>query len=270
LALLLLLAASNILVSYRALAKQRKLEQAITERTSELAASREALRSLGQHNARALEEERTRVARELHDELGQQLAALRMEASVLQAHARSGTPLVPDQFKLLFDRFNLLVGSVRSLVKQLRPPALDGGLVAAIEWLAAEFTAATGVPCQLDLDPAAHVLAQDRAIMVFRIVQESLTNVRRHAQADRVEIHLQLDADDGCSLTVSDDGVGFDAGRQRNGHGLLGMEERAHLLGGEITISRKPEGGTMVSFHVDEHTRRRNLLGAGLTALPKL
>jgi signal transduction histidine kinase/ligand-binding sensor domain-containing protein len=239
------------------------LEALVRQRTQELEASREGLRKLGEHNARALEDERTRVARELHDEMGQQLAALRMEASVLQAHARGGTPLLPEQFNLLFDRFNRLVGSVRGLVKQLRPPALDGGVVAAIEWLAAEFTAATGVPCELDLDPAAQGLPQDRAIMLFRIAQESLTNVRRHAQAGRVEIALRLDADDVCTLTITDDGIGFDAGRQRSGHGLLGREERARLLGGEITISTRPGSGTTVCLRVDERTRQRQLLGAG-------
>jgi signal transduction histidine kinase len=267
-AVLLILAAGWLAHRWRVRQMTRRaqaLEALVRQRTQELEASREGLRKLGEHNARALEDERTRVARELHDEMGQQLAALRMEASVLQAHARGGKPLLPEQFNLLFDRFNRLVGSVRSLVKQLRPPALDGGVVAAIEWLAAEFTAATGVPCELDLDPAAQSLPQDRAIMVFRIAQESLTNVRRYAQAHRVEIALRLDADDACSLTVTDDGIGFDAGRQRSGHGLLGMEERARLLGGEIAISTAPGRGTTVGLRIDEHTRQRQLLAAGLS-----
>lgn len=260
--LLALLLASNMLASRRALQVRLKLERAIADRTFLLAVSRENLRKLGEHNARVIEAERTHVARELHDEMGQQLAALRMEASVLQASARAGQTLAPEQFNLLFDRLGLLVHSVRALVKQLRPPALDGGIVAAIEWLADEFSTTTGIACQLDLDAAAQDLPQDSAIMVFRIAQESLTNVRRHAQASRVDIQLKRGSGDSCTLLVRDNGVGLAPKRGHGGHGLLGMRERARLLGGELTISSQPGAGTTVRFHVDEHTRQRHEPGA--------
>lgn len=223
--------------------------QELELRTEELVASRKALQEFGAHNARSLEEERKRVARELHDELGQQLAALRMEVSVLRIRTTSGEALAPQRWEDMQGRVDGLVATVRSLVSDLRPPALDGGLSAAIDWLAAEFTRSTGLPCEVDVDPQANDLPPDMAIMVFRITQESLTNVRRHARAQRVSITLHREAGDWC-LSVSDDGVGFDVGRPRTGYGLLGMEERAGLLGGTLHIDSAPGRGTRVQLRL--------------------
>ena len=220
-----------------------QLEDKVRGRTAELEASRQALRRLGEHNAMALEEERKRISRELHDEMGQQLAALRMEVSVLRV--RDGTAV----HDLLLDRVDRLVASVRALVSQLRPPALDGGLVAAIEWQAAEFTRGTGVPCRLDLDALAHDLPPDTATMVFRIVQESLTNVRRHARATQVALGLVKDAN-GWTLAIADDGIGFEATRRQRGHGLLSMDERARLLGGSLQVESSPGAGTTVRLRI--------------------
>jgi len=236
---------SSLVVNRRQRADRRRLEHAVADRTSELEASQQALRRLGEHNTRVLEDERKRIARELHDEMGQQLAALRMEASVLRAHARGDRPPAVEQFQLLLDRIDRLSGGVRALVKQLRPPALDGGLAAALEWLASECTKATGTPCRVQVDTAADGLVPDTATQVFRVAQESLTNVRRHSRAAQVNIALQRTAA-GWMLTVTDDGVGFDPGDERSGHGLLGMEERARLLGGSLEIDSAPGAGTTV------------------------
>ena len=236
---------ANLVMNRRQRADRRRLEHAVADRTSELEASQQTLRRLGEHNTRVLEEERKRIARELHDEMGQQLAALRMEASVLKAHARSERPPAMEHFQLLLDRIDQLAGGLRALVKQLRPPALDGGLAAALEWLASECTKATGTPCRTDVDTAADSLAPDTATQVFRVAQESLNNVRRHSQAAHVNMALRRDAA-GWVLTVTDDGAGFDPSVDRSGHGLLGMEERARLLGGSVEIDSAPGAGTTV------------------------
>lgn len=241
---------SNLVANRRQRAEHQRLEKAVTERTAELEVSRGALRRLGEHNTRALEDERKRIARELHDEMGQQLAALRMEASVLRARARGDRPPAPEQYQLLLDRIDNLAGGVRTLVKQLRPPALDGGLAAALEWLSADFMQATGVPCRLQVDAAADTLAPDAATQVFRLAQESLTNVRRHADATQVDLAL-LRTDGQWRLTVTDDGTGFDPAAERSGHGLLGMEERARLLGGTLAIDTHPGRGTTVRLRFD-------------------
>ena len=236
---------SSLVANRRQRADRVRLEHAVAERTVELEASRQALRRLGDHNTHALEDERKRIARELHDEMGQQLAALRMEASVLRAHARGERPPAQEHFQLLLDRIDQLAGGVRALVKQLRPPALDGGLAAALEWLASEFTQVTRTPCRVQVNAAADGLAPDTATQVFRVAQESLTNVRRYSRAAQVDIALQRNGA-GWELTVTDDGVGFDPGGERSGHGLLGMEERARLLGGSLEIDSAPGAGTTV------------------------
>jgi signal transduction histidine kinase len=181
--------------------------------------------------------------------MGQQLAALRMEASVLKAHARSERPPAMEHFQLLLDRIDRLAGGVRALVKQLRPPALDGGLAAALEWLASEYIKATGTPCRVDVDTAVDGLGQDAATQVFRVAQESLNNVRRHSHAAHVSMTLRRDAA-GWVLTVADDGNGFDPQGERSGHGLLGMEERARLLGGSLEIESAPGAGTTVRLRL--------------------
>jgi signal transduction histidine kinase len=230
--------------------RQRVLELAVAERTAALDASQHALRKLGEHNALALEEERKHVSRELHDEMGQQLAALRMEVSVMGMRTRASQLPQPEQFDMLLGRVDHLVRSVRGLVSQLRPPALDGGLAAALEWLADEFRRSTSIACELEIDRTVCELSPRQATMVFRIAQESLTNVRRHANASRVTLQLQRDPP-GVVLSVRDNGAGFDTAARRHGHGLLGMQERARLLRGELTVTSVPGSGTTVVLRTE-------------------
>jgi len=237
---------SMLALRRRAVATRARLERAIAQRTTELEQSREALREFGQYNAKSLEAERKRVSRELHDEMGQQLAALRMEVSVMRARSAASQGVESRMLDLLLERIDRLVSSVRVLVTQLRPPVLDGGLLPAIEWLASEFTRRTGIAhCNLDLDAAAQALPADVATMVFRIVQESFANVRRHAAATTVSVILQR-LGDRWVLEVRDDGSGFDTTAPRTGFGLLGMSERARTLGGELSIRSEPGRGTTI------------------------
>jgi len=141
------------------------------------------------------------------------------------------------------------VVSVRRIVAELRPPALDGGLAAALEWLGSEFERQTQVSCEVDIDACADLLSADAAAMVFRIAQESLNNVRRHAAARGASLHLRR-AGAGCELHVRDNGKGFSASMRTAGFGILGMEERARALGGTLAIDSRPGRGTEVSLRL--------------------
>jgi len=225
------------------------LEAAITERTAELERSQRALRELGDHNARALEEERTQVSRELHDELGQQLAALRMELSILAVRADDGGRIERADVDELLGRTDALVASVRRLVSGLRPPALDGGLPAALQWLASEIRRDASALCTVDCDRASAALPGDVASMVFRIAQESLTNVRKHARARHVTISFAR-VSGSWELRVLDDGVGFDQAAPIEGYGLMGMRERALAFGATLSIESGPTQGTSVTLRL--------------------
>jgi signal transduction histidine kinase len=233
----------------RAAAQRRALEAAIAERTAELKRSHDALRELGDHNARALEEERTRVSRELHDELGQQLAAMRMELSILAIRADNGGRIERADVDELLERTGVLVGSVRHLVSGLRPPVLDGGLPAALEWLASEIRRDVSAVCTVDCDAASCALAGDVATMLFRIAQESLTNVRKHARARHVAISLGRVAGT-WELRVEDDGLGFSQNEPLEGYGLMGMKERARAFGATLAIESVPKQGTRVCLRL--------------------
>ena len=234
----------------RARGMRSRLERAIAERTAELERSRELVRSLGAHNARSLEEERKRVARELHDEMGQQLAALRMEISVLRRQGSGGAGASNDAaLAMLLARVEGIVASMRGVVAQLRPPALDGGLAAALEWLVAEFERHAELPCDIEVDECARRLSPEVAAMVFRIAQESLNNVRHHAKARRASLQLRRIVET-CELSIHDDGIGFDPVNRAAGYGILGMEERARALGGTLDIASGPGKGTTVRLRL--------------------
>jgi signal transduction histidine kinase len=229
----------------RARRRQAELERAIADRTLELKHSHEALQRLGQHNERALEEERLRVARELHDELGQQLAALRMEVLVHGMRARTGHSPEQGIFDVLVQRLDLLVTTVRTVVSQLRPPALDGGLEVGLEWLVGKFRRDSGLACSLVMHGDTTVLPAELTTAIFRTVQESLTNISKHARASRAEVAL-LVAPGRINLSVRDDGVGFDPMSREGGFGLIGMRERANSLGGRLDIDSAPGRGTEI------------------------
>lgn len=237
------------LVTY--LVQQRRLRAKLQQRTEQLDASRQALRELGAHNTLLLEEERKRVARELHDELGQQLVALRMEMAVMKAGGDAGRAPSPEQWQTMRERVERLTSSMRTLVRDLRPPALDGGLQAALEWLGAEYERTTGIPCQVEVDPGMRALRPEVETMVFRVAQESLNNVARHAAPRHVSLQLRRGAE-GWDLRITDDGVGFDPASPRRGFGLLSMEERAQLLGGRLRIDSEPGRGSRVHLHVPQ------------------
>ncbi|WP_395067952.1 PAS domain S-box protein [Paraburkholderia silvatlantica] len=216
----------------------------------ELFESREQLRELSAYMEAIREEERKRIAMEIHDELGQLLTALKMDVSLLKMRL-SGDP---DAMKKTDDMRELVektIWMVRNVSNHLRPAALNFGIVSALEWLVADFGQRHDIPCQLRINGCEPVLPDTHATAVFRIVQASLTNVARHAGASRADVTLTGN-DTALDLHVSDDGCGFDttAAVQGYSYGLLGMRERARLIGATLQIDSAPDTGTVISIHI--------------------
>jgi PAS domain S-box-containing protein len=223
----------------------------ITERKSAEKALREhelMLRELSAHHDSVREGERAHIAREIHDELGQALTALRMDLSVLGMKFGEADPRIREQVQELKGRVDAIVQVVRDVATALRPAALDLGIIPGLEWLVEEFQKRNGIRCTVSVAESDIVLGEDRSIVLFRIVQESLTNVSRHASARNVEILLDHDAER-IRLDVQDDGVGFDveAARGKKTFGLLGIQERINMLRGELSITSAPGRGTRIS-----------------------
>jgi PAS domain S-box-containing protein len=229
----------------------------LMEREEELRASREELRNLSSYLQSAREAERTSIARELHDELGSALTALKMDVQSLdELIPPDGHASVRHEFEERIATMSSLIDStvqtMRRIVTELRPALLDSlGLIAAIEWHAEEFEQRTGVSCRLGPHPDEVTIDRDRATAVFRIFQETLTNVARHAAASRVDVDLRIE-DTSLLLAVADNGRGFSADSASNStsFGILGMRERALIFQGELTISGEPGIGTIVTLRI--------------------
>ncbi len=223
----------------------------VTERRREAA----GLRKLSASVVEAREEERRRIARELHDELGQRLSALKIDLATLAARARP--PGDAARLAAMQAMLDDTLASVRRIASDLRPLMLDDlGLTAAIEWLASDTSRRMGIPVRTRLPPQEPAMDERVATALYRMVQEALTNVARHAQAKSVQVTLQA-RDDRLVLSVADDGVGFgELELQRAGSfGLVGLRERAHMLGGTIEIDSRPGAGTRLTVHLPPHPR---------------
>ena len=197
------------------------------------------------------EQEKTRIARELHDELAQSLTALKMDAIWVRDNLAADPAAAAGKLAGMLAMLDESVAATRRIAADLRPLLLDDlGLVPAIEWLAQNFAQRTGVPCALKLDEALE-LREPYATGVFRMVQESLANVAKHARASKVEIGVASDGHE-VTLWVQDDGAGFraDAPRKPNSLGLVGLRERAQLLKGTVDIHSAPGRGTRVEARI--------------------
>jgi PAS domain S-box-containing protein len=216
----------------------------------ELASSREQLRELSAHLESVREEEKARIAREVHDELGQMLTVLKLETSMCELAYAQLDPGLNDRLTSMKRLIAQLFQLVRDVATALRPPILDAGIASAIEWQARRFEARTQIPCLVQVPDNLPVLSDAKAIGLFRILQEALTNVMRHAQAHTVELTLVLEGSELC-LTVSDDGVGFvPAPGRSTSFGIVGMRERVLILGGELSLESEPGEGTTLSVRV--------------------
>jgi signal transduction histidine kinase len=217
------------------------LEGRVRERTEQLRALTLRLESLR-------EDERSRIAREVHDELGGALTAIKMDISRLQTPVLRAAPELQPQLQSLLALVDASVQTVRRIATDLRPALLDDfGLAAAVEWLLQEYQRRTGIECEARLAPEAAALDPATATALFRVLQEALTNVSRHAQATRVEVSLNKQAE-ALVLTVRDNGRGFEPAEaaRRPSLGLVGMRERVFAIGGHLEIESAPGGGSTV------------------------
>lgn len=233
------------------------IQRDITDRhrsAEEIARSREELRALAARLESIREEERTRIARELHDELGQALTGLKLDLAWVEhrLNRHSQTELL-DRCESLLARLNEVMVSVRRIVTELRPSVLDQlGLADAIEWQAQDFAARTGLALDLDIQCDCDALPDAMASAVFRTLQEALNNVAKHAKASRVRVALRVTLD-ALSLVIQDDGRGINPGEMHGGKrslGLVGLRERAIAWGGTVSIEGAPDAGTTVSLRL--------------------
>jgi len=225
----------------------------VTERrryVAALDASRAQLRELSAHLETVREEEKARIAREVHDELGQMLTVLKLETSMCELAYAQLDPGLHERLNSMKRLIAQLFQLVRDVATALRPPILDAGIASAIEWQARRFEARTQIPCLVQVPDNLPALSDAKAIGLFRILQEALTNVMRHAQAHTVELTLALEGQH-LRLTISDDGAGFVQGQGRPvSFGLVGMRERVLIMGGQLSLDSELGEGTTLSVTV--------------------
>ena len=213
----------------------------------ELRASSEQLRNLAAHLLSVREEERARISREVHDELGQSLTAVKMDLAWLAGRLPGRNGQMLKRIRSTRQLADSIIQSVRRISTELRPAVLDLGLAAAVEWQVQDFEARSGIQCKVRL-LTRDVVASNASTAMFRIFQETLTNIARHASATRADVVLQKQRDR-LVLLVHDNGRGFDQADPSlsKSLGLLGMRERAAILGGRVNISSAPGKGTTVT-----------------------
>lgn len=227
------------IVNIRDVTEQKELETTLKR-------AREQLRSLSAYQEHLLEEERKHIAREVHDELGQKLVAMQMGLSNLRLRYADDSALLGrvGELSVLLEE---TIGVVRDVASNLRPAALTLGLIQAIDWLAEDFSRRSGIACKFETNGVAVAFDEVDATTVFRVVQESLTNVIRHAAASKVDIVMKRERRQ-LHLLVHDNGKGFNpvAVREKEAFGLMGMRERLLALGGKLHIASAPGDGTTI------------------------
>ncbi len=233
--------------------KNELLEREVAQRTGELQKSNQQLRLLAARVETVAEQERIDIARELHDELGQLLTALKLDLAWLKRRCPEGDTPVAGKIEAMDQVINATIGTVRRLITGLRPRMLDElGVVAAVEAEVQEMRN-RHLECILDVPRRDTAIDKERQVSLFRIFQESMTNVMRHSGATRVEILLDLD-DERALLQVSDNGCGIGSAPPNNRSlGLVGMQERAHRWGGSFEIHGTPGAGTTVRAVIPLH-----------------
>jgi signal transduction histidine kinase len=234
----------------RAIELAKGMTSELRESQAQLLLSHKKLRQLAAHTEHIKEIERKRIAREIHDDLGQNLLALRIEAQMLSSCTNDRHPRLHARAATTLGQIDATIKSVRQIINDLRPTVLDLGLNAAVDWQIAEFERRTGIKCDL-VEYHKEIVVDDHcATALFRILQESLTNVRRHASASWVRVDLRVEHGL-VRMSIRDNGVGLRAGGYKPGRfGLIGIEERVTMLGGSFSLTDAPGGGTTVEVAI--------------------
>jgi len=247
-----LLAATFNRMAENTMQNTAQLQREIIERRraeDEVTTSRERLRNLSAHLQTVREEERKGIAREIHDELGQTLTTLKLNLALLKEDAGFSNPQTGGKISSMVDLIDATIKSVKRMITALRPRLLDDlGLTAAIEWQSGEFQQRTGITCNVSIYPENMKVDPERSTAVFRILQETLTNVARHSNATTVDVSLTQN-DGELELLVSDNGKGItnDQMNDPKSFGLIGIRERAYYWGGSVEIRGSQSHGTVVA-----------------------
>jgi signal transduction histidine kinase len=231
--------------------RMNKLERISREQRLRTEEAERELRQLSRQLVQAQEDERKSISRELHDEVGQMLSALRMELRSLQDLRTAPGEQFGDHLEGAKRLAEQSLRALRDMAMGLRPSMLDDlGLGSAIQWQARQFSKRTGIPVNVQIDPDAARLPEPHRTCIYRVTQEALTNCARHAKAKSIEITIDAQAGR-ISASIRDDGVGFDPAAVRGrGLGLLGMQERVMELGGKLSISSQRHKGTVLSARI--------------------
>lgn len=228
-------------VSKARLAEKEEAERALRE-------SEETLRGLAQYQHAMIEEERTRIAREIHDELGQQLTVLKMDLALVRNKIPPDRPMLFERIDSMIRTIDETHGVVERIIQELRPQILDDlGLVPAIEWMCEEFQRRTGMTVALRAVPEEIRVGKATGTALFRIAQEGLTNAARHSGGTGAEVSIRA-CRRAVYLGIRDDGKGIasEGDRKQGSHGLSGIAERVRMMGGRMRIRRGREGGTLL------------------------
>ncbi|WP_395406469.1 CHASE domain-containing protein [Pseudoduganella sp. UC29_106] len=240
----------------RALRMARAMTRELRDSQAKLQLSHHRLRRLAAHADQIKEAERKRIAREIHDDLGQNLLVLRIEVDILVARTAQRHPRLHARAQATLRQIDETIRSVRHIINDLRPTVLDLGLGAAVEWQVAQFRQRSGIDCEL-VEHGVDVSIDDHcATALFRVLQESLSNIYQHAHASMVRVELRRAAGM-LRMSISDNGVGIrnDSRNKTGSFGLVGIEERISLLGGHCSILSNPDSGTTVAVSIPLHPR---------------
>ncbi len=248
----------SLLALYLYLRQLQAVDQLRREQRDELQAERDQLgvevkrrtaelTELSRHLVTAREDERSRLARELHDELGALLTTAKLDTARIKTRIGVLSPEASERLVHLNETLNSGIALKRRIIEDLRPSSLSNlGLVAALEIQLREFAKASDLQVESVLEPVA--LRPEAELTVYRLIQEAFTNISKYAQADKVWVALQMRDDGMAEVSVADDGVGFDpAAHNLSAHGLVGMRYRVEAAGGELTVHSAPGQGTRVS-----------------------
>ena len=243
----------GIVEDFKDISDRKRSEKEIME-------SRGKLRNLAAHLQVIREEERERIAHEIHDELGQALTALKMDVHWIRRKLPEAEDSLVEKTITMSTLIDRTVQSVKRIISELRPRLLDDfGLSAAIEWQADEFVKRTGIQCDIELGPEDIILDDARSVAIFRIFQETLTNITRHADATRVRVILKKNTT-AVEMRVSDNGKGLWKKRLSGlqSFGIIGMRERAYSFGGNLVITGTRGEGTTVAVTIPIHRKGEN------------
>ncbi|MEO8170833.1 MAG: PAS domain S-box protein [Oxalobacteraceae bacterium] len=238
----------------------------ITERKQTVALLEQSLAQLHRftdHQQNIKEIERKRIAQDIHDDLGQNLLVLKMDVTTLCVRTGNTHPRLNNRAMLALDNIDSSIKSVKSIINDLRPAALKIGLHPAVEWQLKQFERMSGIACALAAikTEVNFGLNEGKTMAVFRILQESLSNIARHAQATEVKITLNQD-ERGFLMVIKDNGKGLQSvdKRKKNSFGLMGIKERTHAFGGELIITSSPGNGTAISIFIATKNRMESRL----------